>query len=230
METPLLALAALGLFGAFAVARVVYADFLSREARVKRALARRPRVSIARAPDGVVRVTGRVRAGGDLLRGPVTQRPCVAYHLVIEGDEQGNWGSVLELEDARPFTLIDQTGEAFIDVAGRSFLLALVVDKSGWTRSGADLDAPSQAVRSLLESANVALDGMFDGPRRFRYREAALREGRRVAVGGQGTREVTPDGARASVREPPQRYVVRGSAEQPLLISDLREALDPAGE
>ena len=230
METPLLGLAALGLFGAFAVARVVYADFLSPEARVKRTLARRRRAAIARAPDGVVRVTGRVRAGGDLLRGPVTQRPCVAYHLVIEGDEHGGWGSVLELGDARPFTLVDETGEAFIDVAQSAFLLALVADKSGWTRSGADADAPSQAVRALLGSADVVADGMFEGPRRFCYHEAALREGRRVAVGGQGTREVTPDGARASAREPPQRYVVRGSAEQPLLISDLRETLDQAGE
>ncbi|HET6149808.1 MAG TPA: hypothetical protein VFH68_19875 [Polyangia bacterium] len=230
METPLLALAALGLFGVFAVARVVYADLLSPEARVKRSLVRRPRVAIARAPDGVVRITGRVRAGGALLVAPVTQRPCVAYQLVIEGDEQGSWGSVLELQDARPFTLVDQTGEAFVDVADRSFLLALVPDKRGWTRSDADQDASTQAVRLLLRSAHVAIDGMFDGPRRFRYREAALVEGRRVAVGGQGTREVTPDGARPSVREPPQRYVVRGSADEPLLISDLREALGQSGE
>src|SRR4051812_15920388 len=100
METPLLTLAALGLFGAFAIARVVYTDFLSREARVRRALARRPRASIAVAPDGPVRVTGRVHGQGDLLRAPVTQRPCVAYQLIIEGDEDGAWGSVFELEDA----------------------------------------------------------------------------------------------------------------------------------
>jgi len=230
METPLLTLAALGLFGAFAIARVVYTDFLSREARVRRALARRPRASIAGAPDGPVRVTGRVHAEGDLLRAPVTQRPCVAYQLIIEGDEDGAWGSVFELEDARPFKLIDETGEALVEVTGRAFLLALVADKRGWTRSGPDQDPHSQAVHSLLGSADVEVEGIFDGPRRFRFREAALREGRRVAVGGVGTREVTPDGARAGVREPPQRYVVRGNADEPLLISDLRDTLGPAGD
>jgi hypothetical protein len=229
METPLLTFAALGLFGVFAIARVVYADFLSREARVRRALARRPPASIAAAPDGVVRVTGRVHAAGELLLAPVTQRPCVAYQLIIEGDEDGSWGSVFELEDARPFKLIDETGEALIEVSGRAFLLALVADKRGWTGAGPD-DAHSQAVRSLLGSADIEVEGIFDGPRRFRFREAALREGRRVAVGGQGTREVSPDGARAGVREPPQRYVVRGNPEEPLLISNLREILGSAGK
>jgi hypothetical protein len=49
-----------------------------------------------------------------------------------------------------------------------------------------------------------------------------LEPGELVTVGGDGAREIDPGGDRTSVRSPPQRLVIRGSEEEPLLITCIR--------
>jgi hypothetical protein len=83
-----------------------------------------------------------------------------------------------------------------------------------------------QAVCSLLDSAGIEATNWIGLPKWFRYSEAVLLPGRKVSVVGTGAREVTPDGQRAAPREPPQRFVVRGTADRPLLVSD---GATPAG-
>ncbi len=212
----LLAIAAVGLV------RIAYRAFLSQEARTTRALADRPRARIRDAAEGSVRVTGRVRRRGELLEAPVSGRRCVAFQLLVEEDNDG-WGKLLELRDARPFVLADETGEALVDTAAGPFRLALDSDERGGTGSFDQIgEAQLQAIMSV---------GSFESPGRSRlnrrYREGILREGETVAVGGRGVREASAEGTSANLREPSQWLVLRGTVDEPLLISDSLDAIAP---
>jgi hypothetical protein len=213
--------ATVGAFVVFCVGRVIYTDFLSPEARVKRALAGRRRVPIGEAQEGPVRLTGRARQVGELLRAPASQRPCVAFQLVVEerGGSNG-WQKVLELAVGAPFRLEDESGAALVDTAAGPFSLALVPDRTGSPSVFGSENDNVKRVRALAGLERV---------RAFRFSEAALAVGRPVSVGGRCAREVALDGDRANYREPPQRLVVRGTAEEPLLISNWREARQGPG-
>src|SRR5262245_46666294 len=100
-------------------------------AGTKRKLAARPRVRIGQAGDGTIRVTGLVQPGGELLRAPLSGRPCVAFQLLVERDEEEPAPS-LELRDARSFTIVDEGCQALVDTNG-PYVLALVRDVTGAT-------------------------------------------------------------------------------------------------
>jgi hypothetical protein len=210
-------------FGALGLARVVYTEFLSRDARTTRTLAERPRTSARDGADGIVRLTGRVCRRGELLKAPVSGRPCVAFQLLVEHHGGEGWGKLLELRDARPFVIADETGEALVDTAAGPFHLALDPDERGGTglfdRIG---ETQLQALMSV---------GAFESPGRTRgkrrYREGILREGETVAVGGRAVREVSAEATSVNPRQPPRWLVLRGSADEPLLISDSLDAIAP---
>ncbi len=210
-------------FGALGLARVVYIEFLSRDARTTRTLADRPRTSIRDGADGIVRVTGRVRRRGELLKAPVSGRPCVAFQLLVEDHDADGWGKLLELRDARPFVIADETGDALVDTAAGPFHLALHSDERGGTGL---FDRIGAAQRQALMSV-----GAFESPGKTRgkrrYREGILREGEIVAVGGRGLREVSAEATSVNPRQPPQWLVLRGTADEPLLISDSLDAIAP---
>jgi hypothetical protein len=209
--------------GAVGLARVVYTELLSRDARTTRTLADRPRTSIRDVADGTVRVTGRVRRRGELLKAPLSGRSCVAFQLLVEHHDHDGWGKLLELRDARPFVIADETGEALIDTAAGPFHLALDSDERGGTGL---FDRIGEAQLQTLMSV-----GAFESPGRTRgkrrYREGILREGETVAVGGRGVREVSAEATSVNLREPPQWLVLRGTADEPLLISDSLDAIAP---
>lgn len=211
----LLAIAAVGL------ARLGYRGFLSREARVRRALARRPRVQIDAASGRKLRVTGRVRPRGEPLIAPVSGRPCVAFQLFVEERNGRRWIDLLELRDAQSFTVADETGEALVDTSG-PFALALVPDEQG-AMGWFDRITPAQlqALRSTLGSRATT---WYGGWKRLRFKEGLLETDDRVSVGGSGEREQSPEG-QSNLREPPERLVLRGTADEPLLIGDSRDAV-----
>jgi hypothetical protein len=214
-----LSVAALGL------ARVLYAEFASRDDdRLTHTLARRPRARIQAIEGDVVRVTGHVRSRGELLQAPVTGRPCVAFHLLIEEWRYRNrcasWEVLLEIQQARPFAVTDESGEATVDTAGPTEVF-LVLDRCGPSRRRDQADRAQLAVlKKLLKSGGVAITNWFGDSKIIRYQEGVLEEGEKVSVGGRAIREVSPDGERSSPRQPPERLVLRGTAEEPLLISD----------
>jgi hypothetical protein len=204
-------------FASLAVARVVYVDFLSRDARIKRTLARRPRTRIREAAEGLLRVGGRVRRRGEPLTAPVSGRACVAFQLLIEEQTSDGWATALDLRDIQPFVLADESGEALVDTSG-PFVLALMADERGGTGRFDTIGlARLQALRSFVGSR-------AGDSRKLRYKECILKEGELVSVGGRGTREVSGDARSVDPREPPQWLVPRGTAEDPLLISDSLEA------
>ena len=214
---------ALVVFASFGLARLGYRGFLSREARVRRALARRPRARIDAASGTKLRVTGRVRQRGEPLIAPVSGRPCVAFQLFVEERNGRRWIDLLELRDAQSFIVADDTGEAFVDTSG-PFALALVPDQQG-AMGWFDRITPAQlqALRSTLGSRATT---WYGGWKRLRFKEGTLENDDWVSVGGSGEREQSPDG-QSSLREPPERLVLRGTADEPLLISDSLDAIGP---
>src|SRR6185369_4566859 len=66
-------------------------SYLSPKAKTKRAVAATPRTLVRQIGGGLVRVTGRVHRHGELLRAPVSKRPCVAFDLDVQELDDERW-------------------------------------------------------------------------------------------------------------------------------------------
>jgi hypothetical protein len=188
-----------------------------RRSRINRALAARPRALVHDA-HGTVRLTGRVRRIGDLLRAPLTGRPCVAYEVVVDEPGTGGWQRCVELREVRPFMVADESGEARIDSSG-PFLMSLSYHRTGNTSAFSIYPGLHEDLASLLSTEGVVSTSWFGRWKRFRYGEAVLEEGGLVSVSAGSVLEVDPTGERANQRSPPERVVLRGTQALPLLIS-----------
>ena len=219
-----------GLFIASGVvmAMVVTAGYFSpanrarrRARRTERALAARQRTWIGEA-NGPVRVTGRIRRDAKLLEAPLSGRRCVVYELVIDELSSGApslWQRLLDLRQACPFLLEDDSGTARVEPAGPGFV-ALIHDRVGVTSGiypGNHLE-----LSKVMESCGILPMTWLGRWRPLRYAEGVLELGELVTVGGNGAREIDPGGERPSVRSLPQRLIMRGSEEEPLLITCVR--------
>jgi len=194
---------------------------------MRRRLARRMRVAIASAREGIVRITGRVHFTGEPLKSPVSQRPCIAFHVVARmRDGKAAWTTVMELQGTRSFTLSDKSGQAVIDTDAGPVSMSLVPDRRGSSSSFQSESADLRIVRALLRSKDIETETVFGHERGVWFTEAVLLPETRVSVSGLCAREVTLDGERTGYRDVPQRLVLRGTAEEPLLISNWRESLD----
>jgi len=211
-----------------AMAMVVTAGYFSppnrarrRARRTERALAARRGTWISEAR-GTVRVTGRIHRDAKLLEAPLSGRRCVVYELVVDELSSGSpslWQRLLDLRQACPFLLADDSGTARVDTAGPGFV-ALVHDHVGVT-SGV-YPGKHRELSMVLESSGILPMTWLGHWRPLRYAEGVLELGELVTVGGNGAREIDPGGDRPSTRSPPQRLVIRGSETEPLLISCAR--------
>lgn len=220
-----------GLFVACGVmAVVVTARYFSpsnrarrRARRTERALAARRRTWISEA-HGPVRVTGRIQRDARLLEAPLSGRRCVVYELVVDelsSESPSLWPRLLEVRQACPFLLEDDSGTARIDTVGPGFV-ALVHDRVGVT-SGI-YPGDHLALSKVLESWGILPATWLGRWKPLRYAEGVLEPGELVTVGGNGGREIDQGGESPSLRSPPQRLVIRGSEAEPLLISSVRTA------
>lgn len=192
-----------------------------RARRIERALAARPRSWICEAR-GPVRVTGRIHPDGEVLEAPLSGRRCVVSELLVDvqnHDGTGLWRRVVDLQQASPFLLSDETGTARVDTSG-PFSLGLVHDRMGMARG---------AYPGAHLKLSVILEGMGLNPvnwlgrwRPIHYAEAVLERGELVSVGGDSLRELDQGGDSAGPRSPPERLVLRGTEAQPLLIAHAR--------
>jgi hypothetical protein len=209
------------------IGHMVYVDAMENQAHVRERLARRRSVPIAQVQEGLVRWSGRVHLTTEPLTAPVSQRPCVAYQLTIMlGDGEGGWSKVLELTDARPFILADETGRGVVDAMAGPFAIALVPDRkassSAFRADGADL----RSVRALLREQDIPTRTVFGTDQPVKFTEAVLLPGSELSVSGSCTWEIALDGERAGYRELPQRIALRGTAEEPLLLSNWPDAFN----
>jgi hypothetical protein len=196
---------------------VALRNSVSPAGKARRAFARAERTQVCQVESGPVRIAGRVRAHGPLLRAPVSQRPCVAFDFVAESESSEE---DLRLREVGAFVVVDPSGEALVEPQG-SFALDLAVDRAG----GKGLlerrnDEEIGRLRALLDSAGISPSRLLGRDYSCRFREAILAVGDLVHVHGQARREVSPDGERRSERAPPEKVVIRGTAEQPVVIAD----------
>jgi hypothetical protein len=181
-------------------------------------LSRRKRVPIRDASGPGLLVTGRVQRRGEPLSAPVSGRPCVAFSLFVERRARDGWRPILEVRDVRSFVVIDESGAGLVDANG-PFIVALDVDDRGSNRwyNPTIGETQLQALKSLLGRNSESWTGAMTN---LRYEEAVLRDGETVSIGGHGVRQVSPEEQSANRRAPPEWLVLRGTAEEPLLIAD----------
>lgn len=202
--------------GTFAVIRGVqirrYRE--SEEQRVKEALRATIRTSIAKAPEGVpVKIFGRARSAGHILRAPMSGRPCLVYDVHVERCRRDIWVTEQRERDACELIVEDATGKAIVRVTESE--LQLDMDASA---SASVLEPPSGPYKEYLE----AIGGGF-GHEPVRVSEGVIEEGESIAVLGIGhwerDSEPVPDrapGYRGQVR----RLVLEDHPQLKLRISD----------
>jgi hypothetical protein len=213
----------------FSSAQLIYTKFVRREGRLRRAILRHPRVPIAAASSGVVHVAGIVRAAGQIVRAPATGRSCVAFQLVVAAPQRGSYVRVLVASDARSFVLTDDSGEAIVDLTAGPF--TLIGDQGGTRWCSAKADSPEMSLLcELLDLAEIPTKTPMGFSKSLRYREVVLLEDDHVSIKGHGEREVVVEGQRASYRDPPTRFVMRGAPDEPLIIGRRADAANPAAD
>jgi hypothetical protein len=188
--------------------------------------ARTPRVPIAEiAGDQFAKATGRVRYCGEPLRAPFTGRPCAAYRVAVWQQGFRRPHEVFGASSRQDFLLVDGTGKALVEVDK-----ALMFLRREFTSPKITAVTPALAAflerhgqRQLLKYLELSIR-QREQPRVFEYREdlsweeTILEAGQEVTVGGDATRE--PDPAPESYRELPTRAVFRGTAIEPLFITN----------
>jgi hypothetical protein len=170
---------------------------------------------------GDVAISGQVKATDAALRSPVTRRPCVAFELVVEAE--GGFGRGLgdpaRWRQAQSFLLVDETAEISVE-PGDYYQLDLVAEIASQDWHDAWSDGFENLI-ALMRAAGIPVARLWaHRAKRMRYCEVVLAEGAWASVRGRAFRVVQPDGARAELRGPPARLVLRGHPSRPLLISD----------
>jgi hypothetical protein len=180
----------------------------------RRAIAQRETTAVAALAEGApAKIRGVAAAREPLVTSPVSGRACIGYRITIE--RVGHGASPVVRREAWPsFFVTDETGTAAVE---GPFAILLDPDDGGW----ADLPPP---VYALLEEAKVPVTGRFGRVEEFRFEETLLQVGDRVGVVGRPSLEIDPAG-RASLREPPQLFVLRGSEQEPVGIVDDEEPI-----
>jgi len=193
--------------------------WLSPPKKLRRALRRARRASIAGAPEGeAVRIDGRV-VDGETLIAPLTGRRCVFYVAILE-ESQGKRGWIECARETRgvPFTVDDGTGGVIVDPAQAQIDAAL----DSITKSGL-FDDPTPVEAAFLKRHGQKPTCWFYN-RGFRYCEGVFEVGELISVMCYPVRESDPDAVSrtaAGYRDPaPTRLRGGGSPDHPILLSD----------
>ena len=205
--------------------RIYFERSGGREARINRQLARRRRVLIRQAREGLVCLLGHTQAADELLAAPITLRQCLAFQLTVTEHSQ-NW-SVVVLEEGRsvPFRVVDSSGEARVVLDGSRWIV-LEADAGGQVGGWLDhspLDDQHRRLLSLLKSRGIETEAVW-GRKRFSFDERILGIESAVVVLGAAFWEAAPDGERQTPRGVTEQLVLRNTEEHPLVISNARAA------
>jgi len=215
---------------ASAVAWLSLRDRRLRERYVDWRLGRLPRVRVGEVGDVPVRVVGHVRRAAEPLLAPLSDRPCVAFGLrIAQIHGPGLRRPVLELRDAVPFVLVDDSGVALVEPHDTR-RMALRPDLNG-TIGGVGRRRPEAPagyhVFSLLEAHGTNTVTWLGGEKAYSFEEAILALDAPVAIGGVATRELYADGERPTSRVFPERVVFGSGVNRRLWLSTFAGAMDP---
>lgn len=185
----------------------VLAWYFGRGERLRRMLRRTPvrRISAVRAGERV-RVIGTARAQGETLKAPLTGRPCLYYCAEVWARRRKSWRMTIRKVRGVPFLVDDGSGVALVNPNRADVLLGTVASN----RSGAFDNASPAEARFLAQHGEQSTGLIFN--RSFRYSEAIIEVGERVAVLGAPRHE--PDRSAGAPVE------LSGSLEVRLVICD----------
>jgi hypothetical protein len=220
-------------FMALVVIVTTYRWLSSRDRANRRRLVKTKRTQLHQLRPGIARVTGTVRRGPEVLLAPLSQRPCVAFEVRVEQYDGEDWGEKVRVREARPFAVVDETGEALVDPS-LGFELLLDADVSGTDGGWFDDNAPfreSNAAQALLHAHGIRTETwFFERPIRMRYFEGVVEEGELVSIYGPVIEGIDPQGEKVAPRSVPVARILRGSPDEPVRIGDgsvAREGLAP---
>jgi hypothetical protein len=92
--------------------------WISRDARIAGAIKRHPTTAVRNLRAGMeVKVVGKLERHRELLEGPLTGRPCVAWRVSVAGGGEGARVSIDE-QKLLDFVLSDETGSVVVHVSG----------------------------------------------------------------------------------------------------------------
>ena len=175
--------------------------------------------------DELAKVVGRALPLVETLHAPLSGRPCVYYHVVVEERRQhgksGHWKTIIKETRSVAFVLEDDSGRAIVDATAARVAL----DFDARSTSGT-FDNPTEAEAAFLARHGQSGQGWIFN-RALRYREAVIEIREPIAVLGAGTREPDPDAAPAAAYrgEAPTRLRLTSSRTYPLVISDDRSTM-----
>jgi hypothetical protein len=184
------------------------------EERVKAALRSTVRTSIAKARDGVpLKIFGRARSAGHILRAPLSGRPCLVYDFHVERCRSDIWITAQRERDACELIVEDATGKAIV----RATDAELQLDQDA-SASASFTEPPTGPYKEFLEGIGT---GFGHDP--VRVSEGVIEEGEFIAVLGIGhwERDSDPVPSRApGYRGQARRFVLENHPQLKLRISD----------
>ena len=196
-----------------AVVIMAYALWLQARRRARRLLGRLANTPIAEIKNGEwAKITGVVSIRAPLLTSPIAERECIGFRLDVERVD-GTHSTVFERQACGAFTIADDTGQLHVD---GPFLLGL--DAQG------DWSTMRPRLLALLDAAGVPTLQLASC-RGFAFREALLQPGHWVSVLGLAFLEPDPAAPAAGFRSPSLVMGMRGSASQPIVVTDVGDGV-----
>lgn len=159
-----------------------------------------------------VRLHGTVETQESLLKAPLSDRPCVCYRAKIHEYDNKSDSKIVRDFNCIPFVIKAGKERAYIEPKSLGVVNAqLHIDFKDGTKSKV---FPEANIKRLLHKHNVKISSyMMKSQHFFRYREAVITPGERVAVKGIAKWVKDP-------KTQKRRLEIHGTYDQPVLISD----------
>jgi hypothetical protein len=195
------------------------------DAEVRRSLAVMQTTPVARLhAGGTFKIVGRIRPLRAPLVAPASQRDCVGFRLQVDELVMGVvWKPVVRLTEVAAFAIEDDTARVEVDPRG-SPAVVLMEDAAGPAAHGF-LAADCGFDRVAALKSFLRRRGLPCPQQSLRFSEGVLHEGQLVAVAGVVRTELDPHGQAPGPRRLPEKLVLAGSPDSPLLVSDTRECV-----
>ncbi len=166
---------------------------------------------------GLVEISGRAEAEGELLTSPFNELPCVFYSYAVEervrSGKNTRWKTIASGTSERPFFVRDATGRVLVVPAGATLILPDErISKANWLG-----ELPPLALAGLRR-LGIATHGWM-GSKTLRCREALIRQDESIYVLGTA---LAPHGMSHHIANE-SRLFIGDSRDHAFIISDRSE-------
>jgi len=203
---------------------MVLSYLFSKEKRMLRELKKSQPVSIHRAKQNTyIKLVGKAIGGNNLLKAPISGRPCVYYNVLVEKKDDKSWHKYAAEEQAQDFFLEVGSESAIIKPGLTHFEFKTTwftfdhKDESGWFN-----DAKPHLEQFLKKQGKESVS-LLGFNKTLRYREGIIEPNETIAVKGIAEWK--------TLNEPIEGFnyskilTLKGTANQKLIITDHPEAV-----